>query len=353
MMFMKILFFIRHYFDTWGGIEEHVYNISSIFQENNQVTITAPTSDKQHIKYSPGISYVDHRNVRISDFDVIFIENFEIFPHIVLCFKVILDRIINQKHCKIILVPHGGFTLKWDLFGWKQRIVKFLYNKTFGLFFINRFCDLVVAVSDWEKKALIQEGVTKEIVVIRNGFDIQDAEAYKENLKENYFIFVGRIVSIKNLEEVILCYKSIVQDKFFQDYKMLIVGSYEIDSDYFLKIKKIVQDNDLVDGVVFLGAKYGKEKYELISRAACLFCLSHVEHDPVVLKESFSVKTKVMINSNFGLEDYRGEKNIFLKNENAVNLSRFYEFLKKDFMENLNIPLLSWADVTAKYEKLF
>ena len=78
-----------------------------------------------------------------------------------------------------------------------------------------------------------------------------------------------------------------------------------------------------------------------------------MENDPVVIKEAFSVKTKVLINSNFGLGDFINEKNIFLKTTTSINLDKFFNFINSDFDDNLIVPIYDWKRVANLYENIF
>lgn len=344
-----ILFFLRHYFDLWGGIEEHVFNISSQLSLRHSVTITTPLVDTTHRAYLSTISYVPHRATNISSYDVIFLENFELLPHFILCLKIMLTR--HKHRPKVILVPHGGFTLRWSVFSLPARVIKFLYNKIFGLYFINRYCDLCIAVSNWEEEALRNEGITIPISVIRNGYEDEYKNVSAQ--KQNYFIFVGRIQPIKNIENVILTFKQLCGSSYFDGFTLKIIGDYTANKDYFAKLSRLISDNNLNDRVIFLGSKFGKEKYQLIADARCLFCLSLWENDPVVIKEALSMNTKVIIEPTYGLMDYIKEKNVFVNTQDKLDPLIFSAFLNSEFETNLEIPIFSWAAIARKYEELY
>jgi len=346
---MKILFFVKHYFEC-GGIQENIYNISNYLIKNHEVAITTSKINKEHIHFSKKIIYLPHNRVDLNKYDVVLIENFDMLPHIMFLIKIMINNLYKGGNYKIILVPHGGYTIEWYTFPFINRIIKKTYHKTLGRFFINKFVNKIVACSNWEKDALIGNGVKDEIIIIRNGIDKKYISKHRG---KHYFVFVGRIDPIKNIEEIIYTFKKICSYRFFCDYKLMIVGDYKKNTYYYNKLKSIIIENNLLDKIIFLGKKVGNEKFNIISEAKCLFCLSKIENDPLVVKESLSVSTKVLINTNGGLKDYEYENNVFVKYENDINPTEFYKFLKKKFNNKLKINLLTWEEVAEKYETVF
>lgn len=346
---MKILFFVKDYFKYYGGVEENVFNISQILSYDNEVYIAADFVEERNFHFSKKVNYIPTKEIKINDFDVIFIENFNISPHFSLFMRLMFSK--KSYNQKVIFVPHGGFCLiDWQSFSFFNRVVKKAYLKIFGLFFINNFTDKIIAVSDYEKNELIKNGIKKEIIVIRNGIEKIQSKKVK---KEDYFVFIGRIASVKNLEEIILTFKYIISDKRFLNYRLKIIGGFNYSNNhYYNLLKQLIKTNHLENKVEFLGKKVGKEKFDILTKSKCLFCLSRLENDPVVIKEAFSVRTKVLISNNFGLKDYENENNIFVKYGEDLDMDKFDKFINEDFKKSFKIKLLTWKEVSNEYKNL-
>lgn len=345
----KLLFITYTYLPVIGGIEQNINKITSILNRNYKIDIITKRIDNLRNEKINNCNvlrqkFLSFLSFDYSKYDIIFFENFNIFPHAFSFLKIIIQKKLGKFRGKIIFVPHGGFTPDWKNFSILRKTIKKIYNKTIGKYFLT-YVDKIIAVSDWEKKE-INRLINKDITVIRNGIDLININSKKED----YFVFVGRIDPIKNIEEIIFTFQKLSYSTYFKDYKLKIIGDINA-NDYYNHLKKIIESNK-IKNIEFLGKKIGKEELTIISKAKCLFCLSKMENDPVVLKEAFSVKTKVLINTNYGLKDFENEKNIFIKRDD-FNAEDFAKFLKKPFINKFKTPLLTWGEVAARYEKLF
>jgi len=351
----KILFITYTYLPIIGGIEQNIYKITGFLKKDYDIDIiTKPLKDqKSEEKIGRAnvirMNFSEFKNYSYEKYDIIIIENFNIMPHFNVFKKLTILKKLGKLKARIILVPHGGFTVDWKTFSFLRRTIKKVYNRTKGIYFINNLVDKIIAVSNWEKEALIKEGINKDIAIIRNGID----EFRNTNKKDNYFIFVGRIDPIKNIKEIILTFKKIKENPKFADYDLKIIGDYKKNIEYYNFLKEIIKNNNLSNSIKFLGEKLGNKKIDILSKAKCLICLSKMENDPIVIKEAFSVKTKVLINTNYGLNDYKNENNIFVKENNDLDTEKLFKFLKKPFINKFKIPLLTWKEVAHEYQRIF
>ncbi|MCH5157039.1 MAG: glycosyltransferase [Clostridiales bacterium] len=120
--------------------------------------------------------------------------------------------------------------------------------------------DYVFTVSEGAAKTLREYGYEKDITIIRNGTDMQkpsDDEAEKlvkeVNAKygltdcENVFLFVGRVVSVKNLP---LAFDAMrILKARGVDFKFIVVGDGENLEEY----KSLVKELGIADNVLFTG----------------------------------------------------------------------------------------------------
>jgi glycosyltransferase involved in cell wall biosynthesis len=346
---MKLLFFVRHYFDAWGGIEESIYQITKLWAHKYSIAVTSTCLDYEGPRRISNVAYISHNAVDIASYDRIIIENFNLFPHLPFLAKLMMFILTKRFTGRVIFVPHGGFTPYWQQLGFVQRRIKQLIHDTAGRAFINAFVSQTVAVSDWEFKELRKKGIRGPIAIIRNGGGGYCAASSDKELS---FIFVGRIHPIKNIETIIEQFSYLLKDSRFSGYKLIIMGNYTNNVRYYEKLVESIKSKRIDDHVVFVGEQFDADKYAYVRKAQCLFCFSHWENDPIVVKEALSCGTKVCIQPNYGLADFIDEPNIFAMKDSMLNADEFYAFLQQPFQPAQRIPLKPWDHVASDYERV-
>lgn len=137
--------------------------------------------------------------------------------------------------------------------------------------------DYVFTVCDGMVDVLRNYGYKGNVTVIRNGTDMSMPENADELIKrvndeyriadfENVILFVGRIVSVKNLQLMFNALK-IAKQKSSMRFKFLVVGS----GDDMNKHVKMVKDLDLTDDVIFVGEVVDRELLKGFYMRADLF----------------------------------------------------------------------------------
>ncbi len=352
----KIILVNRSYLPEVGGIQQNLSKISYFLKRDYIVDIlTSPIDGRSKYENMDGVNVFRKSPLLFfvydySPYDVVVLNNFTISPLFFACLKLMYLKKLTSFKGRIIFVPHGGFTPDWKDFDFISSLIKRSYHRIFGRFFINNFVDKIIAVSEWERIALVQERIIKNISIIKGGIEKVGLE---NEQKENYFVFVGRIDPIKNIEEIIETFSYIRQNVNFQKYALRIVGDYKNNPVYFDRLSRLTEKRGLRDCVEFLGQIEGIAKLQIIAKAQCLFCLSHMESDSLVIKEALSVKTKVFINTNYGLKDYESENNVFVKYMDNFGINDFSKFIAKPFNNVLKIPLDTWEQVATKYKRVW
>ena len=175
----------------------------------------------------------------------------------------------------------------------------------------------------------------------------------KYNLNKNdYILFLARIVPEKGLDNLIDAYMQIETDK-----KLLIAGGASHTNEYLEHIKEKVKDNK---NIIMTGFVQGEELDELYSNAY-LYCLpSHIEGMPISLLEAFSYGCNVLISdidenvqvaeqyaTKFkmgNVEDLAKKLKECLEDKNRYDSKEIQEFILNKY---------SWNDVVEKTMKIY
>lgn len=92
--------------------------------------------------------------------------------------------------------------------------------------------------------------------------------AEKAELREPTVINVGRVTVLKNQELIVSAFKLI--HKQFPNWKVKIIGEYDVDVDYYLRLKKSIKENELENVVEFCGPSDDVKK-ELLKASIFVF----------------------------------------------------------------------------------
>jgi glycosyltransferase involved in cell wall biosynthesis len=149
---------------------------------------------------------------------------------------------------------------------------------------IKNFPDHVISVSEKIKK-YYKKKYNKDITYIPNGVNIPKPvkleKLKKYGLKKNnYILFLSRIVPEKGVEFLIKAFKQIKTDM-----KLVIAGDATHTEEYLRKVKNLAKDDKRI---IFTGALYNREKAEAFSNAFLFVLPSTIEGMPIVLLEAMS-----------------------------------------------------------------
>lgn len=171
----------------------------------------------------------------------------------------------------------GGFATKYIKFGEKLAA---------------KYADEIIVLSK-NVQDYFKNTYNRNTKFIPNGVnkpDIKVPKIIKEKYgldKDEYILFLARIVPEKGVHYLIDAYKKIKTDK-----KLVIAGGASHTNDYLEKIKKMVQEDNRI---IMTGFVQGKELEELFSNCY-LYCLpSDVEGMPLSLLEAMSYGCKCLV----------------------------------------------------------
>ena len=251
---------------------------------------------------------------------------------------------------RIVVTIHG---LDWQRSKWRGFATKYI---RFGEKLAAKYADEIIVLSKGVQKYFkeiyhrnthfIPNGVNKPIIrepkIIKEKYDLD---------KDDYILFLARIVPEKGLHYLINAFKQIDTDK-----KLVIAGGASHTNDYLEKIKKMVGEDDRI---IMTGFVQGEELEELYSNCY-LYCLpSDVEGMPISLLEAMSygcncltsnIEENIQVIESYGfrfeksnINDLR-EKIIFLlkKDKHKKNSNEISRFILDKY---------NWDVVVYKYLK--
>jgi glycosyltransferase involved in cell wall biosynthesis len=160
------------------------------------------------------------------------------------------------------------------------KIIRFLFSRT-----------VIFQTTSFEEKQLAYHylGDNAKVVTIPNYMYLPVKEDRK--IDKKYLLFVGRIVPIKALDNLI---EGLIKSEIFMnsDYKMILAGPFQ--GEYHKILKSMIMENGLKERVLFIGNIEGKELNQLYANAYFLILVSHSENFGNVVIESLAQGTPVI-----------------------------------------------------------
>ncbi len=194
------------------------------------------------------------------------------------CAMIPLIKFFSRK--KIIATIHGldWQRAKWGT-GFASRYIKF------GEKMAAKYADEVIVLS-LNVQNYFKEVYNRETKFISNG--VSKPNILKANIitqkynikKDDYILFLGRIVPEKGIHYLINAFNNIKTNK-----KLVISGAASDTESYYMKLKKLANNNE---NIIFTGFVKGRELEELYSNAYLYVLPSDLEGMPLSLLEAMS-----------------------------------------------------------------
>ena len=189
---------------------------------------------------------------------------------------------------KIVVTIHG---LDWQRSKWGGFATKYI---KFGEKLAVKYADKIIVLSKGVQQ-YFKDTYNRDTVFIPNGVNkpiIRKADIINKKYglaKDDYILFLARIVPEKGLHYLIEAFKQLKTDK-----KLVIAGGASHTNDYLEKIKKMASEDDRI---IMTGFVQGQELEELYSNCY-LYCLpSDIEGMPISLLEAMSYGCNCLISN--------------------------------------------------------
>jgi N-acetyl-alpha-D-glucosaminyl L-malate synthase BshA len=227
----------------------------------------------------------------------------------------------------------------------------------------------IISVSHMVAREFKAIGVPKEkIAIIPNGIDLEE---YKQlpignpfrkrlDIKENEKIVltIGRLEKIKGFQYLIKALPSIIQE--VGSTKLVIAGP---DFNYGSKLKKLTEETNVQENVIFYGPINGKEKFEAFSAANIVAVPSLYEGFGMLLLEAMAAgKPLVATNTGAAPEIIKNGKNGILAGSGDVEdlAGKIIKLLSDDQLMYLigqesrkTVEAFNWEKVSEQIHKLY
>lgn len=255
------------------------------------------------------------------------------------------------KRC--IATIHG---IDWQRAKWSGFAEKYI---KFGEKIAVRYADEIIVLSE-EVKKYFKDTYNRETVFIPNGVnrpEIIEAKEITERFgleKDNYILFLGRIVPEKGLRYLVQAFKNVKTDK-----KLVIAGGSSDTEEFMDELVEMAKDDSRI---IFTGFVQGRILEELYSNAYVYTLPSDLEGMPLSLLEAMSygnccltsdiaectevVEDKAFVFEKSNVEDLQVKLQYICDNEENV------ELLKKQASDFV-CQKYSWDDVVRNTVELY
>ncbi len=252
---------------------------------------------------------------------------------------------------KIVVTIHG---LDWQRSKWGGFATKYI---KFGEKLAVKYADEIIVLSKGVQK-YFKNIYNRDTVFIPNGVNkptIREANIIKQKyglVKEDYILFLARIVPEKGLHYLIEAFKKIKTDK-----KLVIAGGASHTNDYLEKIKKMASEDNRI---VMTGFVQGQELEELYSNCY-LYCLpSDVEGMPLSLLEAMSygcnclvsnIEENIQVTENYSSNFKKSDVNE-LKEKLEENLQGKNRYNSEE-ISNYILKKYNWNDIVNEIKTIY
>lgn len=255
---------------------------------------------------------------------------------------------------KIVVTIHG---LDWKRDKWgtgfASRYIKF------GEKMAAKYADEIIVLSDGVKK-YFKETYNRDTHFIPNG--VSRPEVLLSNIigskyglkKDDYFLFLGRIVPEKGIHYLIDAYNQVCTNK-----KLVIAGGASDTDSYYEELRKKASNNK---NIIFTGFVQGQELKELYSNAFVYVLPSDLEGMPLSLLEAMSYGNCCLTSDIEECANVMEDYGVTFKRGDILDLSQTLRKLNNDVsivqkLKNESTQFIlekyNWDDIADKTIELY
>lgn len=245
--------------------------------------------------------------------------------------SVRMDPLLSFVNCKKVLVFHNITTpellIGFDIESLRIDCEAGLYElrKTTECF------DYAIAFSDYSRKTLIDHGwnddkiITLPIIVKYDELSGRSSDHIIDRFSDGKknFTFFGRLFPNKKQEDIIRCFER-YKRKYDIDSRLILVGSGKAPK-YEMLLKKMVEDLDICDDVVFTGFVNQEEYISYYKVSDCFMCMSEHEGFCIPLVEAMYFEVPIIAFSSTAIPDTLDGAGILLDSKDPDVVSAYMD----------------------------
>ncbi len=341
---MRICYVNPFFYPFHGGIEYRIYNVAKRLAIDNDVYIVTSRLPKTKAREEiDGIKVIRLPSFFVNIYNPPFVWSKNVYEVIKEIKPDIIDfhyrwapnysYAIDKLNFSKVFTFHNDFGEGVGI----ERVASFVNDAVFKIF-LKKF-DRIICISNYIKKRLMKYGIEEDkLAVIYNGIDT-NGEWHE---KEDYMLFVGRLVKTKGIDFLIKALK--------------IAGEIEVriagKGPMMKKWKRMAARYKV--NVKFLGWVDEKEKTKLMKKSRAFILPSRYESFGIVLLEAMKHGCPVIARNVGGVPEVVGNAGILVDSveEMASAIKRLhsdYELVKKLGKAGLErVKKFSWDDIARK-----
>ncbi len=204
----------------------------------------------------------------------------------------IIARAARKKGIPYIITPRGmlePWIMKRN--SWKKKLAMMLYQHN-----DLKNAKVIHVTGELERKNIQKLGYTQEISIIPNGIDLAAIPQPKENYGAKKMVFLSRIHQKKGIELLLDAWGKVKNEEWILE----IAG--QGDEKYVNQlINKINRES--IKNVIFVGPKYGNEKWSFIKSADIFILPTFSENFGIVVAEALAMGVPVITTTGTPWED--------------------------------------------------
>lgn len=266
------------------------------------------------------------------------------------CAMCFIPKLFGKK---VVATIHG---LDWQRAKWGGFATKYI---RFGEKMAVKYADEIIVLSE-NVKTYFKDTYGRDVTFIPNGIskpDCREADKIKANWglsKDDYILFLGRLVPEKGIDYLIDAYKNIKTDK-----KLVIAGGSSDTEDF---MNQMIQKSCGNENVIFTGFVQGEILEELYSNAYVYVLPSDLEGMPISLLEAMSYGNCCLVSDIDECASVVDDKAVVFEKSNVVDLQDKLEDLlnnpdKVSYYKNGASEFVcnkyNWDDVVEKTLELY
>lgn len=261
--------------------------------------------------------------------------------------------ILKMFRKKIVVTIHG---LDWQRSKWGGFATKVL---KFGEKMAVKYADEIIVLSK-NVQDYFEETYQRKTIFIPNGIEeqnkiaVQEIEEKWDLKKDEYILFLARIVPEKGVHYLLEAFSRIKTDK-----KLVIAGGSSHTGDYMAQISEMAEQDSRVVLTHFV---QGRKLEELFSNAYCFVLPSDIEGMAISLLEAMSYGNCCLVSDIPENAEVIGECGLSFKHGNVEDLKEVLEHLLqnpdlvevyKDKSQEYICSKYSWDDVTEQTLQIY